>query len=221
MKKAKLNRVESEAQLIAHNLRALMKLRGVTEAEIARSLNTSVMTVRRVISGETEDPRISTLKQIADYFGVSIDYLMEENNQLPIKVMEKNIPTFVPILDWNKVGAMNSISEMDFSNWEDWYPCFNRQINRECFALESRPSMQSRFPIGTLFIVNPSESPIDGDLVLIKIKNTNEVFLREVVIEYPKWILQPIISDSDIIFYDDQIHTIVGVIILTVFHARK
>lgn len=212
-----------EATNIAKNLQALMMERNVTETEIARTLNTSVMTVRRVISGETEDPRISTVQLIAGYFNVSIDSLLKDHGQSPAITLGTNAHQFVPVLDWETLIKKNNIDKLDLSKWKEWYPVVfsENQCDKDAFALRSRPSMYPRFQEGTLLIVSPAETPEDGDLVLINIKQLNELSLREFIIDSPKCILRPVIPGSEQLYYDATIHSIVGVIVLTVFHAKK
>ena len=57
-------------------LRQLRKARGITQLKMAIDLNMSQNTVSRYESGERE-PGISELLRIADYFHVSVDYLLE------------------------------------------------------------------------------------------------------------------------------------------------
>lgn len=214
---------QTQINSIAKNVSALLKIHAVSESELARSLNTSVMTVRRIISGETEDPRISTIKLIADYFNVSIDSLLEDQGNQSINVMEKKTTRFVPILNWSTLETIDSIADSDLSEWNEWYPIVSKhnEISPKTFALESRPSMQPRFPHGTLFIINPNETPIDGDIILIKMVLEKELSLRELRIDSPKWQLQPIITGSETLFFDKQKHNIVGVVVLTILEARS
>lgn len=213
---------QTQIRSIAKNLKDLLNSRGVSEVEIARALDTSVMTIRRIISGETEDPRISTIKLIADYFNVSIDSLLNDNNQRSIDTLTKKTPQFVPILDWKTVEANSSIKDINLNAWKEWYPIVAEQdyTNNLTFAIESRPSMQPRFPHGTLFIINPSESPLDGDIILIKMKQEQEISLRELIIDPPKWQLQPIVTGSEILYFDEKQHNILGVVVLTLLHKR-
>jgi transcriptional regulator with XRE-family HTH domain len=209
----------SEAQIIADNIHSLMKAHNVSETQLARALGVSVMTIRRVVSGETEDPRISTLSLIASYFDVSVDSLLE-NNEMPINLMKKQKPYFVPIIDWESLEKKDSIN---FSSWDNWYPLINNDVlhlDQNAFALESKNSMQPRYPKGTLLIINPNEDPLDNDVVLIKSILTNEISLRELIIDSPKWILHPIILGSELIFYNEEEHVIIGVVVLSVLHAR-
>ena len=57
-------------------LRQLRKARGITQLKMAIDLNMSQNTVSRYESGERE-PGVSELLRIADYFHVSVDYLLE------------------------------------------------------------------------------------------------------------------------------------------------
>lgn len=212
---------EEQAKGIANNLRALMKTHQLSESALARALDTSIMTIRRILSGETGDPRISTIKLIADYFKVSVDSLLGIIEQQP---MTQQAHHFIPILNWEVLSSADSIQEIDLTEWKDWYPIVSMDkgpVQKHAFALESRPSMQPRFPLGTLFIINPDEPPRDGDLILIKMKAQQELSLRELVIDPPKWQLQPIVSGSELIFYQENQHMMVGVVVLSVLHTRR
>lgn len=215
---------EFQFKRLEKNLRMLLNEHGVSESEVAQSLNIPVMTIRRIASGETTDPRISTLKLIADYFNVSIDSLIEDNNSKSISLMSKNMPQFVPILDWKTAASIKSIQEIDLKSWKEWYPiilCNQSPLSSDSFALESRPSMHPRFPMKTLFIIDQNESPVDGDIVLVKMNADGELSLRELIIDPPRWQLQPIVVGSETLFYNEKQHRIMGVIILTMLRTRK
>ncbi len=66
-------------------LKELRKSKGISQLKLALALNTNQNTISRYETGERE-PDINTLIQIADYFNVSIDYLLErtENPQVNI-----------------------------------------------------------------------------------------------------------------------------------------
>ena len=202
----------------------LLDARGVSESEIAQSLSIPVMTVRRIVSGETGDPRISTLKLIADYFNVSIDSLLEDNDQKSLNFMAKKMPQFIPVLDWKTAGNITSLKDIDLNAWKEWRPIVlsdSSSLSENAFALESRPSMQPRFPTGTLFIIDPNETPTDGDIVLIKMKTDGDLSLRELIIDPPRWQLQPVVAGSEVLFYNESQHQIVGIVILSMLHTRK
>ena len=60
-------------------LREIRKSKGVSQLKMAMDLNTNQNTISRYETGERE-PGINELIKIADYFNVSIDYLLERTN---------------------------------------------------------------------------------------------------------------------------------------------
>src|SRR3990167_4059426 len=97
-----------DGAIIAENIKKLMDARNLSELHLARDLGLSVMTVRRVISGETGDPRISTLSLIADYFQVSVDFL-RQSYAMPFTIMKYNTPSFLPIFDCSNLTQKNQM----------------------------------------------------------------------------------------------------------------
>src|SRR5690349_21571720 len=136
---------KTQLKKLAKNLRMLLTEHNVSENDVAQTLNIPVMTVRRLASGETTDPRISTLKLIADYFKVSVDSLIKDNNPKTIGLMSRSTPQFIPILDWKIAMEKNPTKDLDLKSWKNWQPVIlNEQtaLSADTFALESRPSMQ-------------------------------------------------------------------------------
>jgi transcriptional regulator with XRE-family HTH domain len=214
---------KSQIEKLAINLHSLMKSRNISDAELARALDLPSMTVRRIVLGETTDPRISTLKLIADYFEVSIDAMLNGDGNW-FNSSEKRMPQFIPILDWKLISTSDAINKIKLDNWPDWHPIAissGMNLSANSFAIESRPSMQPRYPHGTLLIIDPDETPNDSDVILIKIKNSNDLSLRELIIDPPRWQLLPIINGSEIIFYEEKEHKIIGVLMLTMLYTRR
>lgn len=60
-------------------LKEIRKAKGISQLKLAMDLNTSQNTISRYETGERE-PGINELIKIADYFNVSIDYLLERTN---------------------------------------------------------------------------------------------------------------------------------------------
>ena len=210
-------------QDIAENLHSLLKSNALNASQLAQALGIPMMTIRRLLSGETTDPRVSTLKLIADYFGITIDSLIEKGN-LVASSFGKTRPFFIPKLSWEIVGKISSLSEINLSVWKDWQPVSlgeKDKISASAFALESRPSMFPRFPQGTLFIFDSDATPKDGDIVLIKLKKNNELTLRELIIDPPEWQLYPVVTGSNVMLYSESEHKIIGINILTMLFNRK
>ena len=60
-------------------IKELRKQRNITQLKLAMDLHTTQNTISRYESGERE-PGISELVKLADYFGVSVDYLLERTD---------------------------------------------------------------------------------------------------------------------------------------------
>ena len=60
-------------------LREIRKAKGVSQLKLAMDLNTNQNTISRYESGERE-PGIDELIKIADYFHISVDYLLERTD---------------------------------------------------------------------------------------------------------------------------------------------
>lgn len=60
-------------------LKELRKTKGISQLRLATELNTTQNTISRYETGERE-PGLFELIKIADYFNVSIDYLLERTN---------------------------------------------------------------------------------------------------------------------------------------------
>lgn len=209
---------------LSFHLQYLIKKAKLTESELARAINLPLMTVRRIISGETEDPRISTLKLFSDYFRISIDELIygfpthHATHSFPILK-----PKFIPILEWPDIENESTFLSINKLTWNNWHPISmtnQSDLNDECIAIHTKPTMQPRFPHGTLLILNQNETPLDGDLVLIRFSQ-NEISLREYVIDSPNKILYPTIQGSEPILFNELNHRILGVIVLTLMYPRK
>lgn len=69
----------------------LMFKNGLTSSELARKTGVAQPVIYRLMSGNTENPQILTLKPVADYFGISIEQLLGSsplNNQ---KILDKTL----------------------------------------------------------------------------------------------------------------------------------
>jgi transcriptional regulator with XRE-family HTH domain len=95
---------QDQRNMISENLGYLMKRKNTTESKIAQELNIPVMTVRRLLSGETTDPRVFTLKRLADYFDVSIDALIGINQLTPHELNNPTKPLLIPVGNRLKVS---------------------------------------------------------------------------------------------------------------------
>lgn len=218
------NKQPHKQKLIAQNLGILLEQHNLNANQLAQLINIPMMTVRRLLSGETEDPRISTLKLIADYFNISVDLLIEDGPRNILMSSKKIKSYFIPKINWEMLSKVNNIKEFDFNQINVWQLISLKStdiISKQTFAIESRPSMYPRFPKGTMFIIDPALVPADSDIVLVKFKENNEFTLRELIIDPPEWHLSPLVIDSNSINFNSKNHEIIGVSLLTILYNPK
>ena len=209
---------------IAANLVTLLTRDKINTNRLATILNIPMMTVRRLLTGETVDPRISTLKSLADYFKISLDSLINDNLSEIILEPKLSRAYLVPKISWENLPVLVEKSTISFADCDEWQSVSlnnNYNVSKRTFALASRPSMYPRFPRGTIFIIDPETTPADGDTVLVQIKNSNEFTLRELMIDPPSWRLAPLTTGSDMLDFSAEHHKLVGVSLLIMLYSSK
>lgn len=209
---------------LSKNIEILLEKNKITEGELARILNIPYNTVNRLATGFTTDPRVSTLQLIADYFQISLDALMSEGDPTQEDKKKIKMPHLVPLFTWDDISKSEFDIHMDKSNWTNWYPIIlvnTENLSEHAYALESKRSMQPRFPVGTIFIVDPITTPIDGDLILVRMLENDAVSLRDLIIDPPNWQLSPIHGNTPVLLYNENIHCIIGIIVFTIMQSRR
>lgn len=66
-------------------LKEIRKAKGISQLKLALDLNTNQNTISRYETGERE-PSIRELIKIADYFHVSVDYLLERTEKSDMNI---------------------------------------------------------------------------------------------------------------------------------------
>lgn len=66
--------------IIGDKLKLLITEKGIQQKDLANLLQTTPQTISRYVKGERE-PNIEILKQLADYFNVTLDYLAGRSNK--------------------------------------------------------------------------------------------------------------------------------------------
>lgn len=176
------------------NVRDLLALHKMNEAELARQANIPKPTLHKILAGSTEDPRISTLQAIAKAFNITLDELYSPNI-VQIKQHKIQIQP-IPIVSWaDCLKGKFFLKTLTPTNWEKWLIIDN--IKNGLYGLTSKASMESQFPAQTVFVIDPEKQPTDGDLVIIQYPQTGEAALRELTIDGPVKLLLPVNNYSE------------------------
>lgn len=193
---------------IANNLRYLADKNGLHEAEICRRIGCPRPTLNRLFRGLTDDPKISLIKKLADLFNVPMSALVSDN------LIKKGVNTdfhMLPTLDWDEVKSPQSINAALKKDIERHWVPVTSQLSEQSFALTTPIAFEPRFNRGTLFLVDPSATPIDGDILIIKDRGSNTVNAKILGIDPPKWKLYPLSGKKHVFFKSDE-HQVIGVV---------
>ena len=72
------------------NLKELKKVKGMTTKQIADATKIPEGTIKRIFSGDTEDPYVTTIHRIVTVLGGSLDHVLAETDAVlaPVSIVE-------------------------------------------------------------------------------------------------------------------------------------
>lgn len=70
--------MSKEISIIAKNIKKYRVKLGISQDKLSKLAGITLHTITKIESGATPDPRIETVKKIADALGVGIDDLMKK-----------------------------------------------------------------------------------------------------------------------------------------------
>lgn len=69
--------MSKQKSTIGDNVKKYRKLAGISQDVLSKKANLAFHTIAKIEAGSTPDPRIETVKKIADALGVSLDDLLK------------------------------------------------------------------------------------------------------------------------------------------------
>ncbi|OGT39000.1 MAG: hypothetical protein A3E81_05660 [Gammaproteobacteria bacterium RIFCSPHIGHO2_12_FULL_36_30] len=153
-------------------VKQLLACADLTANGLAKLLKLPTPTVHRLATGEVEDPRISTLILIADYFGVTIDQLMGRK-KLEKHFYSKNInqnfrlPFSIPLLTLRDACKFRTHLQNP-PHWFCWQSNTDYDDDEKIFAVKIQNNLYDPlFAQNTVLIINPENAAKNGDYVLV------------------------------------------------------
>ncbi|ENC2022849.1 helix-turn-helix transcriptional regulator [Escherichia albertii] len=158
------------------NINYLMAKRGIPNVtELAKQIRIPQPTMHRLLSGENKEPKYPLIKQVADFFRVSVPDLMEtsmpktgeQQHSVPGKPDTLRFRG-VPVLGNTQLGHGGYWSEMQYPVGSgDGYIHWPSQ-DENAYALKCvGDSMMPRIKEGEYVIIEPGHSYTPGDEVLV------------------------------------------------------
>jgi hypothetical protein len=198
------------ARLLAHTK--------ISSNFLAKEINLPPPTIHRILTGDVQDPRASTLSSIADYFSISIDQLLGKKD-LDADFYE-NGETFKPPLS---IPVLSIAEAKEYkkhlvtpANWLRWLnkdkSVSNQPITHMFSILLKNNIYDPPFSNETYLIVNPDIEPDSGDYVLISFKNDPNAVIKKYISEGTQKYLYPLKQDLKSIPLDKDDCSLIGVV---------
>jgi len=70
--------MSKELSIIAKNIKKYREKKDISQDKLSKLAGVTLHTITKIESGATPDPRIETVKKIADALGISVDDLLKK-----------------------------------------------------------------------------------------------------------------------------------------------
>ncbi len=195
---------EKEKNVIMLNrLRELRQNAGLNQCQFAKKMNISQGTLSNWENGMFE-PDIASLRMIADYFKVTIDYLICESNKKTIELPKSN--NWIPVLGKVQAGTPVQTVEniLDYEEISD-----ELAASGEYVALKIKgSSMEPKMSDGDVVIVRLQEDIENGQIAVVMV-NGDEATVKKIKNAPEGIILIPLNPSFETMFYSqDEIQSL-------------
>lgn len=195
--------------LLAQTLNDLISKDGsLTPAGLARKLGIPTNKITRILNGDVTDPKASTLLQIANCFGITINQLLGlESIIRQGEYGDLTASQMLPVFNLNQMDEQKTPKE--------WYRWVENDLEGDYYALCIDTDLyEPTFPQHSLLIINPDLKPDDRSFVVVKNKNNPSLCsIKKYVIDGNETYLYPINPKLSVEVFDETSHTIAGVIL--------
>lgn len=200
---------EPTSLILAKNLEYLISRDSdLTPSSLARKLGIPTNKITRILNGDVTDPKASTLLQIAQCFGISIDQLLGHEPMIQ-GAASTNVSN-------TKMLPVYDLLSSTFSKQpKDWYRWVENDITGEYFSLHVDTDLyEPTFPKGSVLIINSDITPEDRSFVVVAKKNNpTHVSIKKYVVDGDQIYLYPINPKLAVDNFNDSVYKISGVIL--------
>lgn len=182
---------------LRENLKTLINIHSTSEAELARKTAIPQATLNKILLGNTEDPRASTLRILANFFDVTIGQIIGVE---PLNLVQNtdSIRPFlrqdlhpIPVIEWNKLSSWIFERKVSSSHVFEKWVVTEQKISDLAFAVKSQPFMQPVFRENSILIIDPKAEQSDGSYIIVSIDGCHPT-IRKLSIDGGDTYLTPI-----------------------------
>lgn len=187
----------NEISSLSNNLQTLLDKHNLKISHLSKEIDVTISTLSKLINRQIEDPRATTLKQIATYFNVTIDELLGLNI---VKVKQDGISkqfSNIPIYSAEQVQKINSLAHVN-ANGHKLLEIDNS--NDDYFISQATGlAMMPLFNESTQILFRKTVIANNKQFVLYHNTKTDVIALRQLLIDGGSKILKPTNPDFPII----------------------
>lgn len=199
---------------LSNNLKKLMKLANISESELSRRTKIKQPIIHRLLSGENTNPKLLTIKPIADYFMLTVSQLIGENEIHAawdgFTSKEHAGWCQVPLINWDEINKRNVQKRSKYIVTE----C---AVSKDAFALLMLDqSMEPLFPEKSIIIIEPLLEPKSGNYIILK-TSKNEPIVRNYLIISGNKFFSPLNPKFGTIIQFSKQDEILGTVIRTIY----
>lgn len=206
-------------QKLSSVLKQLITERELNTSELARLTGILQPVMHRMVTGETDNPRIDTLLPIAHYFGITVEQLMGVAPIPKQHYFDKNKKQanhrlrYIPLLQWRDLAKNFNSKNIKPTTFIET----NQPMSKQAYALQVKDStMLPLFNENALLLIDPALQPENRDFCIVSIKTHPEPILRQVFFDGMDAYLKPLNSEFKTICLDKTIsYRLLGVAVVT------
>lgn len=164
---------------LSKNLRQLLTFFNLSENELGRRSGVPQQVINRILTEKNQNPKISTLTQIAKYFSLTVSQLLGEE-ALPIEPRMKQTTasaiTKIPLLKWTQLSALTK----EMKSKKNPKIITDAVISEQTFALlNPDDAMEPKFSVNAILIFDCQPIPKYGDYVLVYNEKSKTALFRQ------------------------------------------
>lgn len=202
---------------IASNLKKLMERANISEHELSRRTSVKQPIIHRLLSGNNQNPKLLTLKPIADYFMLSVSQLIGEKEIESVwsGLTSKDHQGWVEVQlsNYHQIKSRDGLIIPKSIITEN-------NVSRNAFAFYIvDQSMEPLFPEGCMIIIEPEIKPLHNNYILVK-TNNDETLLRNFLSISGENYINPLNSKFGTIVKISSEHEILGTVVRTIYDHR-
>ena len=196
-----MSKLVQKISKLSENLKALMWEVGITVTELARQTGVGQPVIHRMASGETDNPKVGSLRPIAKFLNVTISELLGDAPLPEERFKGSHNPYYrswskLPLLSWEQAAVW---PERKLPSEIESYISTEAIVSEKAFAVKMEDStMLPRFSEGSILVIEPTIMPRNNDFAAVVVGNESKMQFKQALYDSEDLYLKPLNPDFQI-----------------------